>query len=276
MSNDENHFTLGAFLFPLEFVCPALLGLFAWACFLGLAPAAFRTFSSCFFFFLGFCKLKTKMAGFEFHHNVVSAKGYCKYMRKGIKAKTIVLTCSLGFLLGVAMGTSCGISSSSSSSSSSAFFSPCPEDSVWLPSSFSPVFLLAAFAWEHTRRWFDALKQWIFLSWMRNIQKQRRTHFFLGRLCFLLCLLQQFEVAQIGRVDGEGDRWLTLHMDDLYHWFFLQRVGQKAQLFCYSLWWQTLWWKGELGDRRVHFCRPAVPEQDCCTLAKKILILFKC
>lgn len=154
------------------------------------------------------------MAGFEFHHNVVSAKGYCKYMRKEIKPKTIVLTCSLGFLLGVAMGTSCGISSSSSSS---AFSPPSPEDSVWLASSFSLVFLLAAFAWEHTSRWFDALKQWIFLSWMRNIHKQRRTHC----LCFLLCLLQQFEVAQIGRVDGEGDRWLTLHMDDLYHWFFL-------------------------------------------------------
>lgn len=75
----------------------------------------------------------------------------------------------------------------------------------------------------------------------KYIHKQRRTHFFLGRLGSLLCLLQQFEVAQIGRVDGEGDRRLTLHMDDLYHRSFLEEVGRKAQLVCYSHGFQKRW-----------------------------------
>lgn len=192
MYNDEDHFTLGVFLFALEFVCPVLLGLFALAGFLGLAPAAFRPFSSCFFFFfLGFYRLKTEHSrGLNFNRNVVSANSHSECIRK---AKTMILTCSLGFLLGVSMGTSCGISSSSSSSSSLTFSSPSPRDSVWLVTS--SLFVLASLAWEHTSCWFDALKQWLFLSWIKTFQNPSWSHFFLGRFGLLLCFLQQLEVA---------------------------------------------------------------------------------
>lgn len=216
MSNDDDHFTLGDFLFALEFVCPALLALFLWAGFLGLAPAALRPFSSCCFFFLGFCRLKTESW-------ITSPCAFCQqslwiHFRKEIKAEKMMLTCSLGFLLGVAIGTSCGISSSSSSSST--FFSPSPRDSVWLVTS-SLFFVLASVAWEQTSGWFVALKQWLLLSWVRKIPKPSWSHFVLGRFCFFCRLLQQFEVAQIGRVNGEGDRWLALHVDDLDGWFLL-------------------------------------------------------
>lgn len=86
---------------------------------------------------------KQIITGFGFHHNVVSTKRYLKYIRYEIKLQTIGLTCSLGFLLGVAMATSCGISSSSSSSSCLPLFSPSPEDSVGLVTSSSSLFCAA-------------------------------------------------------------------------------------------------------------------------------------
>lgn len=83
------------------------------------------------------------------HHDVLCANGHSEGIRKQIKAKTITLTCSLGFLPGVSMGTSSGICSSSSSLFST-FSSLSPRDSVGLVTSSSLFLVLASLACKHT------------------------------------------------------------------------------------------------------------------------------
>lgn len=233
MSSDEDHFTLGDFFFALEFVCPARLGVFAWAGFLGLALPAFRPFSSCccFLFFLGFCGLKTEHS----RGWMSSQRGFCQHSlwihQKGDQGRDnnadlqfrlfarrfhgnqlwdffVILFILLDLLLSL----------------SKWFCLTCDFLVALLRFGFSCL--------EHTSQWFDALKQWLFLSWKGEIKKSSWPHFFLGCFCSFLRLLQQLEVAQIGRVDGEGDWRLTLYVDDLNHWFLLQRNRQMAQ-----------WWK---------------------------------